>query len=258
MRDGSTGALTHDAFLGGRIRAWQPRLGYRAGVDPVFLAAAVAAQPGQHVLELGAGVGVASLCLGARVQGLVAAAVELQPDYAALARRNAVEAGQEIEVHCADIAALPAELKARAFDHVFANPPYHARKASLPAAEPGREAGRGEGATPLALWVDVAARRLRPGGWLTLVQRAERLPEILGACGMAGLGGAQVRPLAPRKGRAARLVLLRARKGGRAPFCLLAPLVLHEGAAHLHDGPDYSATAEAILRDGAAMGWLTG
>ena len=33
--------LTHDAFLGGRIRVWQPARGYRAGTDPVLLAAAV-------------------------------------------------------------------------------------------------------------------------------------------------------------------------------------------------------------------------
>ncbi|MEL7181393.1 MAG: methyltransferase, partial [Pseudomonadota bacterium] len=31
--------LTQDDFLGGKIKVWQPRRGYRAGVDPVVLAA---------------------------------------------------------------------------------------------------------------------------------------------------------------------------------------------------------------------------
>ncbi|MEM1302858.1 MAG: methyltransferase, partial [Pseudomonadota bacterium] len=32
--------VTRDAFLGGKVMAWQPAKGYRAGVDAVFLAAA--------------------------------------------------------------------------------------------------------------------------------------------------------------------------------------------------------------------------
>ena len=53
--------LTEDGFLGGRLQILQPRKGYRAGTDPVLLAAAVPAQAGQSVLELGCGAGVALL-----------------------------------------------------------------------------------------------------------------------------------------------------------------------------------------------------
>ena len=51
------GDLTCDDFLGGRLSIWQPRDGYRAGVDPVLLAASVPARAGQSVLELGCGTG---------------------------------------------------------------------------------------------------------------------------------------------------------------------------------------------------------
>lgn len=47
--------LTHDAFLGGRLRVWQPKSGFRAGVDAVLLAAAVPIRGGQSALELGPG-----------------------------------------------------------------------------------------------------------------------------------------------------------------------------------------------------------
>jgi hypothetical protein len=33
-------ALSCDRLLGGRVRLWQPRRGYRAATDPVLLAAA--------------------------------------------------------------------------------------------------------------------------------------------------------------------------------------------------------------------------
>ena len=48
-------ALTRDTLLDGRIALHQPRDGYRAAIDPVFLAAAVPAPAGSRVLELGIG-----------------------------------------------------------------------------------------------------------------------------------------------------------------------------------------------------------
>ena len=95
--------LTCDAFLGGRLNIWQPAKGYRAGVDPVFLASAVNARSGQHVLELGCGVGVAALALARRCAVRVTG-VELQAPYAELARRNARENELEFAVVQGDLA----------------------------------------------------------------------------------------------------------------------------------------------------------
>ncbi len=244
-------ALTQNAYLGGRLTIRQPARGYRAGVDPVLLAAAVAARPGQSVLELGCGVGTAILCLGHRVPGLDLVAVELQSDYAALAECNADLNRQPMQVHCADLAALPADLRQRRFDHVIANPPYFDRSTSTAATDAGREIAMGE-ATPLATWVSVASRRLAPGGHATFIHRAERLPELL-ACMAAHLGAIEVLPLQPRQGRAAKLVLLRARKGGRAAFRLHAPVTMHVGARHEGDGDSYGDRISAVLRHGAAL-----
>ena len=116
--------LTHDAFLGGKVHLWQPRKGYRAATDPVLLAAACPAKTGQTVLELGCGVGTASLCLRSRVDVRLSA-IELQPAYADLARRNATEANYEMEVIDADLSQLPTDIRTRSFDHVILNPPYY-------------------------------------------------------------------------------------------------------------------------------------
>lgn len=243
--------LSTDKFLGGRLVLMQPRKGYRAGVDPVFLAAAVNAHPGESVLELGCGVGAAILSLGARVPGLRLVGVEVQPDYADLARLNAFENDLELEVHTADLTDLPQAVREMSFDHVIMNPPYHRRDDGSAAPDPGREIALA-GNTPLADWIAAAARRLKPRGYMTLIQKAERLPEVL-----AGLdermGSVLVKPLAGREGRAATLVLVQARKGGRGAFRLAAPLVLHDGAEHVGDAESYRQEVSAILRDGVAL-----
>jgi tRNA1(Val) A37 N6-methylase TrmN6 len=242
--------LTDDGFLGQRLRILQPRQGYRAATDPVLLAAAVPARSGDSVLELGCGAGVASLCLAARVAGLGQSALERQPAYAALVRMNADRNGIGLTVVEGDLAAMPDGLR-RPFDHVIANPPYFAAGDGTAAGDAGREAAQRED-TPLAVWIDAATRRLAPGGWLTLIHLAARLPHLLAVMDRR-LGSLSALPLAPRPDRAASRVILRARKGGRAAFRLLAPMVLHDGAAHDADRDSFTPEVRAVLRDGADL-----
>ena len=241
--------LSHDAFLCGKLHLWQPRHGYRAATDPVFLAAACPAQPGQSVLDLGCGVGAAALCLARRVPDLALAGLELQTEYAELAQRNAVENGIVMQIEQGDLAEMPRGLR-RDFDHVIANPPYY-RKGGTPSPNAGRATAL-QIDTPLADWVAAAARRLAPGGWLTLICGTDGLPEVLAAMG-SKMGSVVVLPLAPRQGRPALRIVLRARKTGRAAFRLLAPLVIHDGAAHAGDRESYTARAAEILRGGASL-----
>ena len=240
--------LTRDAFLGGKVMLLQPKKGYRAGVDPVLLAATVPAHPGQTVLDLGCGVGAAALCLGARVPDVHLTGVELQPEYADLARRNG---GDRFEVFTADVMQLPLELRDRQFDHVMANPPYYDRSASRAAQDTGRETALGE-TVPLIDWVKVAAKRVAPKGYAHFIHRAERLPEILNAM-QSRLGSIEVLPIAPRIGRVAELVIIRGRKNGRGDFKLHAPLIMHEGAVHHKDGDSYVPIVRAALRSGAPL-----
>ena len=248
-----TDRLRQDAFLGGRLRLWQPEKGYRAGVDPVILAASVPARPGQSLLDLGCGAGAAMLCLGARVPGVALAGLDLQEGFVDLARRNAEENGIAAEVHRGDLAEMPAALRAQRFDHVIANPPYFDRADGKASADPARETAMGE-ATPLSDWVAAAVRRCAPKGYVSVIHRAERLPELL-ALMAARLGAVQVLPLIPRAGRPARLVLIRGRMGSRAPFRLHDGLVMHDGPTHMADRQNYTPALIAILRDGSGLGF---
>ena len=241
--------LTQDAFLCGKLQLWQPRQGYRAATDPVLLAAACPALPGQSVLDLGCGVGAAALCLATRVPDLRLAGLELQPEYAELARRNAAQNGIAMQIEVGNLADMPKALRMD-FDHVIANPPYYP-KGGTPSPNAGRATAL-QIDTPLGDWVQAASRRLAPGGWLTLICGADGLPEVLAAMG-GKLGSASVLPLAPRIGKPALRILLRARKTGRAAFRLLAPFIIHDGPSHDGDRESYTPRASAILRNGESL-----
>ncbi len=251
--------LTRDQFFSGRLNILQPKHGYRAGVDPVILAACVNMQPGQTALELGSGVGVASVCLAARVKGVAITGVEVQQNYYGLAQQNAEyngdECASEFRFYCADISALPAALMQKNFDHVFANPPYFNRKNGKSAQDTGREIGRGENLS-LAVWIDIAVRRIKPLGYLTIIIDAARLRELLAAMD-SRLGGVKVLPFAPRQHRAAKLVVVQARKTGRGAFQLMAPVVMHQGAAHTVDQDSYTDEISAVLRHGAKLDYFS-
>ena len=240
--------LTHDGFLGGRVVLAQPRHGYRAATDPVWLAAACPARAGQSVLELGCGAGAALACLAARVPGLTLTGLELQPAYADLARRNLPEGAEVVE---GDLARMPQALRARRFDHVIANPPFFAPDAGLRPADPGRGTAHVE-ETPLAVWIDAGLRRLADRGTLTLIHRTERLADMLAP--LSGRAGdVRILPLAARSGRAADRVIVQARKGTRAPLRLLPPFVVHEGDRHPGDVAHFTPQAQAVLRDAGPL-----
>ena len=59
--------ITDDTFLGGKLSLFQPKKGFRAGLDSVLLAASINAKSGDKIFEIGAGVGVVSFCLMQRV-----------------------------------------------------------------------------------------------------------------------------------------------------------------------------------------------
>ena len=246
----SLGPLTEDRLLGGRVHLSQPANGYRAAIDPVLLAAAIPARPGERVLELGAGAGAASLCLAARVPGVCIEGLERDGATVALARANAARnAFQPAPLfHKGDVARPAAP---GLYAHAFANPPFLEALAATAPADARRAAAHVEGEAGLAVWVAGLVRAVRHRGTITLIHRADRLDALLAAFDRQ-VGGIIILPLWPKAGQQAKRVIVRAVKGSRAGLVLSAGLVLHQA-----DGR-FTAEAEAILRGGAGLAALAG
>ncbi len=241
-------SLTEDRLLGGRVMVRQPADGYRAAIDPVFLAAAVAVEPQQLVLDVGCGPGAAMLCLAARVPECRVVGLEMQRDLVRLAGDNAILNAMEtrVSVMIGDLLHPPPRLSPGAFDHVMANPPFNERGRAIPSAISSKADATIEGDADLAAWVRFSLAMVRSKGTVTFIHRADRIDALLGQ--IAGRAGeVVVFPLWAGQGRAASRVLVRARKQIAAPARLAAGLVLHELDGRL------TAAAEAVLREGRGL-----
>jgi tRNA1(Val) A37 N6-methylase TrmN6 len=237
--------VTDDRLLGGRVVFRQSARGYRANADTLLLAAAVEAAPQARLMEAGCGAGGALLAVAARAPTARLLGVERDPEAAALARENAAANGwaDRIEIIAADVLDLG---EVETFDGVFCNPPFD-RPEEGRAPSPARRGARIAEA-PVGAWVKALADRLRGGAALTLIHRASALGEILAAL-EGRLGGAEVFPIRPRAEAPASRVLVRARKGSRAPLALYGGLDLHDAS-----GAKFTPAADALFR-GAALAW---
>ena len=245
--------FTKDSFLGGGIRIWQPKKGYRAGIDPILLAASVNVSAGQKVLDLGCGVGTASFAIGYRVKNVELYGIEIQKVFADLADLNSKENGIEFQVECADISKLSSNITSKNFDHVIANPPYFDRKSSVRGINISKEKSFGD-TRPISEWLKVAAKRAKPKGFVHFIVRSDRLMEIFTNMPNS-LGSLVITPVISRKNENAKLTILHAKKNGRAGFIISSPIVLHPQKSDIRE--KYIPEVDKVLRNGASLiNWI--
>lgn len=231
--------------LNKRLKLLHSEKGFRTSIDSVLLAASCPAKTGEHVLDIGCGVGGAGLSVLTRVEGVNLTGVEIQEDHAELARKNAKTNG--FEGQCSflhsDICTYKSD---QAFDHVICNPPYLEDGAHLRSPDAEKATAMGFNNADLKEWIDVAYRRLRPKGSMAMIHRADMMDVIIHAMGKR-FGAVEVFPLWPKAGVQAKRVVIRAMKDRRSPTIMHAGLVLHQ------ENGDYTYQAQEIFLNMQAL-----
>ncbi|EHH69394.1 tRNA1(Val) (adenine(37)-N6)-methyltransferase [Gluconobacter morbifer] len=247
-----------DGFLlGGELHYRQFTGGYRTGLEPVLMAAAVPARAGESILEGGCGAGAALLCLARRIPGIHGVGLEQDTATVALAEHN-FESNrislpatrlQVVQAHLPDLPKSLRDLTPTVngrFHHVMANPPWHSPKGT-PSPDRLRRLAMNAAETNPEDWIRTLTKWVLPGGTLTFVLSAGGADRACHTLLENGCGSIQLYPFWPKQGREAKLVLIRAIHGGRGIFRLRSGLVLHKT-----DG-GFTEAANRVLRDGEAL-----
>ena len=247
--------VTQDAFLGGRLTLSQPKGGFRAGMDSVLLGAAIP-QGTNKLLDLGAGVGAASLVALSMQRTAQADLLEREVTTAKLAMHNLVAnalAGRG-RVVITDVNAKPAERRAaglleNAYDVVISNPPFFTAERGTLAPDSARAGARHMAKNELDNWVRCAAGSARANGSLIVIYPARGLGELLMAI-ESRFGGLVILPLSSRPGADASRILVRGTKGSRAQMRLLSTRSMHG-----ETGNGFAPEFDAIFRGQAVLDW---
>ena len=239
---------TIDAFLGGRVLLKQSNDGLKGTSDAVLVAAAVPAKPEESVLDVGTGNAVISLCLHARVPQLELTGIDCQQDLLTLAKENADFGGLSFTPILADIGTIPSPIHGKQFHHVVTNPPFY--------TEANRRIGKKQALAchqiiPLTDWIKFCLRHVRAKGSLTIIHRAEALPDILSVLN-GKLGALEIFPIASRQGEPAKRIIIRGRMNSRKPMRLYPALVMHRGNG------TRTPIADQLLRNGMGIDAVLG
>ena len=251
--------------LGGKVVLHQQTGGaHKAGLDAVMLAASVQAddKPHKRIVDLGAGVGTAGLCVLNRLPNATAILVENDPTTLNLAKATLIDPDNQwlngrastlkADVTLRGDAREEAGLTLNMADHVIMNPPYYDAAQVRTSDNKTRQAAHVLADDGLEPWFRTASAILVAGGMLSVVFPASSLLKLLTL--MEGrFGGISVFPLYRGEGEEATRVIVRGQKGSRAPMRLLSGLVLHKPKKADVSRREWTDEANAVLNGEAGL-----
>jgi tRNA1(Val) A37 N6-methylase TrmN6 len=228
--------LTEDSIFNGRIKLFQPKIGYRAALDPIILASFISPGPHQKILDVGCGVGTISLILKMRESTAEITALDMDKRMCQICEQNAAANGFSVEVLNVRIEDR-AILKERLFDHVVTNPPFFEEKSSK--VSESKKFANFE-TISLVEWIALCINKLKNNGIFSIIHRASRLEEILSAL-KSRAGAVKIIPIFPKSDRNANRIVVQAKKSSKSETMILPGVIVHR------DDGSYSDDLRRIL-----------
>jgi len=221
---------TIDYLFGEALQVVQKKDGYRFSLDALLLAGFVWLREGEKIVDLGTGVGIIPLILGARkekVKEIVG--VEIQSELADLATRNVFLNGFDgfVTIHHGDIKRVEEFLGAASFDVVVSNPPYYRVSDGRVNPHAEKALARHELACTVNDILDSSRFLLKEGGRLFLIFPAFRTTTLFDAMRKATLEPKKIRLVHSRENMSAEFVLAEGHKNRGEGVEVLPPLFIY-------------------------------
>lgn len=228
--------VIREEILPGALWIYQKKGGVRPGTDAVLLSAFARPKEGEKVLEIGSGSGAIALILAKRF-GAQVTAVEIQEEYAELAKRSVEEnqLSQRVQVRCEDI--RQSTLEKESFSLIVSNPPFYETSGKI-SPKPDRAIARSEMTLTCAQLIQSIGHHLCMGGRAALIYLARREEELLHALTQAGLYPRRIVRIRRRENEAPLRILVEAVKGVRQGMTE-EELILRSGMEESSELRDY-------------------
>lgn len=216
----------YDEFPGGP--KFLKKGAYPIGTDAVLLSRFAESVNAGKICDLGCGSGVIASLLLQKSEKASAVGIELEPEAAETARKNAELNGLSgrFSIITGDIRDFRTLGMAGAFDLTVSNPPYYPPGSGKSSPDVSRALSRTEGECSLKDVCAAAAWFTRWGGSFCIVQKPERLSEVFCALSEVKLEPKRLRLVFPRAGTSPNLFLAEARRGGKPGLVIEPPLIL--------------------------------
>jgi len=226
-----TEKLTLDIFLGGKLKVYQPKDGYRFAIDAFILANFVNLKKNEKVLELGTGCGIIALLLAEKyphIKKIIG--VEIQPVLAHVAKKNIVLNQYErlIDIIEADMRQSLKLFPSSSFDVVVSNPPYYPLGIGRLNPQEEKAIARHEIKSSLGEVVKIGQYVLKDKGRIYLIYPASRCAHLFITLRQHNLEPKKLRIVYPYKNKEANFILVEAIKGGKEEAKIAPPLIIYE------------------------------
>lgn len=219
----------------------QKKKGFCFGMDAVLLSHFVDARKGDSVLDLGTGTGIIPILIAGHTLAERIVGVEIQEDIADMAKRSIVmnELDARVTILNEDLKNTDRVLCQNSFDVVVTNPPYIKANGGLKNERDTKAISRHEILCTLDDVVRVSEKMLKHGGRFCMVNRPNRLVDIMITMRKYHIEPKIMRMVHPRVGSDANLVLVMGKKGAKSELRVMDPLYVYDDSGVFTKEIDY-------------------
>ncbi len=211
------------------LKLIQDKRAFCFGTDAVMLSSFADIKKGDKVLDMCCGNGIIPVLLTAKTEAEKICGIEIQPEAADLAKRNAeLNNLSNVFITEGDIKDALKYFETGSFDHITCNPPYIKAQGGKANPSDQKAIARHEVLCTLEDVVKTASQLLRFGGKFSMVHRPDRLSDIINTLRKYKQEPKRIRFIHSNEKSEATLVLIESTLGGGSFLKVMPPLVIYD------------------------------
>ena len=220
---------TVDELLGGRIRIFQKKKGYRFSIDALLLSHFIYLKKRDIIVDLGTGSGVIAIIMAQRKECRKVVGVDIQEELVDMAKRSVHLNNllDKIAIRRGDIRNIEALFDSNFFDVAVFNPPYRKLKSGRINPSDQRSVARHEIKATLQDFLKAAVYVLKKSGRTYIIYPATRMVELLSSMRMSGIEPKKMQIVHSHDASRGEFVLVEGIKSGHEELEVMPPLFIY-------------------------------